>query len=68
MYEFITLRHAAKQIGICVPTLRSLIKAGQGPVVVRVGRWMRVRPADLDNYIHSHTIAPNGSSGRTSWP
>lgn len=60
MSDFMTLRRAASELGICHRTLRDLIKAGAGPVAVRVGRWVRVRRSDLHDYILSRTIAPNG--------
>ena len=58
MNDFVTLRVAAAEIGTCQRTLRNLIKAGEGPVAVRVGRWTRVRRSDLDAFLKSRTIAP----------
>jgi predicted DNA-binding transcriptional regulator AlpA len=55
----LSLRAVADELDLSTATLRRLIKAGHGPVVVRAGRrWWKVRRSDLDNYIDSHTVRP----------
>lgn len=48
------LEQVASRLAVSPSTVRRLIRRGDLPVV-RVGRQLRVRPADLADFIQSHT-------------
>ena len=48
--QLLTLQQAADRLQISMSTIRRLIKAGKLQAV-RIGRNLRVRPADLEAYI-----------------
>ena len=50
-----TLREAAKFLGVCVRTVRREIERG-ALVAFRVGRSLRIRMSELQRYIERHTI------------
>lgn len=49
--QLLTLKQAADRLQISMSTIRRLIKA-EKLQVVRIGRNLRVRPADLEAYIN----------------
>ena len=51
----VTLREAAKFLGVCVRTVRREIERG-ALVAFRVGRNLRVRMSELQRYIEQHAI------------
>jgi excisionase family DNA binding protein len=53
---------AARALGVSVSTLRRWARDGNGPTVVKIGRLVRYRPADLDRFVRVQqrsTLAPN---------
>ncbi len=58
-----TTQDVAERLGIAGRTLRRLMDAGEGPPVIRVGRQLRYRPADVDAWLKSR---PTGRMSRTS--
>lgn len=55
--RLLRLDEVAPRLAVSMATLRRLIAFGRLPVV-RVGRQLRVRPADLEAFIRSSTITP----------
>jgi excisionase family DNA binding protein len=51
----VTLREAAKFLGVCVRTVRREIERG-ALVAFRVGRSLRIRMSELQRYIERRTI------------
>lgn len=49
--QLLTLQQAADRLQISMSTIRRLIKAGKLQAV-RIGRNLRIRPADLEAYIN----------------
>jgi excisionase family DNA binding protein len=47
MAPFLTIADAAERLGVSSKTVRRLISAGRIPAF-RVGRLVRIKPADLD--------------------
>jgi excisionase family DNA binding protein len=50
-------QEAADRMTVSLSTLRRLIKAGRLPVV-RVGHAIRIRPADLEDFLTSTSATP----------
>lgn len=46
---------AAELLGVRAPTVRSLIELGELPAY-RVGRVIKVRPEDLEAYLHANRV------------
>lgn len=48
------------QFGISVRLLQDLASRGQGPSLVRLGRLVRYRVADIESWILSQRVDPTG--------
>ena len=47
---------AAEILGLAVQTLRNWRSQRRGPVYVKLGRSVRYRPEDLEEYIRVHSV------------
>jgi len=55
--KLLRLTDVADQLNVSLPTVRRLVKDGRLKTV-RVGRVIRVRPQDLEDYIEAATQEP----------
>lgn len=53
--QLLTLRQAAERLQVSMSTIRRRVDEGEIPVV-RIGRNIRVRPEDLEEYIETHVV------------
>lgn len=51
-------KFAAKVLGVAVQTMRNWRHLSKGPIYVKLGRAVRYRMEDLENYIQSRKIDP----------
>lgn len=51
--RLLTLNEAADRLAVSISTVRRAVNAGELKTV-RIGKIIRVRPADLDEYIRTH--------------
>ena len=47
---------AAGYLGLCVKTLRNWRSAGKGPSYIKIGRIVRYRVTDLDEFIEKRLV------------
>lgn len=59
----LTRPEAAARLAVPTGTLAAWASRGQGPPFIKLGRAVRYRPDDLDAWISSNTIAPDGDGG-----
>ena len=57
-------RQAAEFFGISHRTLESWRVSGQGPYFVKMGRLVKYKQSDLDEYLLNQTRANTSSNGR----
>lgn len=67
--EVLNTGEAAAHLGLAASTLEKLRVYGDGPAYFKVGRSVRYRPSDLDEWLDRHRIwstsqASPGISGR----
>jgi len=55
---------AALRTGLAVPTLEKLRCTGGGPRYCKLGRSVRYRISDLDEWVASHVVRDTSDSGR----
>ena len=53
----LTQRQAAAVLGLSERTVERMRVAGNGPRFVRMGRSIRYRPADIENWIASRVVS-----------
>ena len=59
MEKLLSTKEVADAIGIAPETVRFWRHAGRGPTVVRVGRYVRYRPEDVESWLDSQsTVSP----------
>jgi excisionase family DNA binding protein len=58
MMEMISLRQAARKIGVADRMLRQAVRSGDLPAFKLGQRTMRVKPADLDDWIKNRRVRP----------
>lgn len=56
----LTPEQVAQHLGVGVQTLYQWRYAGTGPVAVRVGKYLRYRPEDIDAWLQANESAPEG--------
>ena len=56
--ELLRDSEAARRLSLAVGTLRNLRSQGRGPRFVRLGRAVRYRPADLDEWVERGLVTP----------
>jgi hypothetical protein len=56
--RLLSLGIVAKELGLPQRLAKELILGGSGPEAIRVGRWIRVKRAELDRYKQNHPAAP----------
>lgn len=67
MTPHITDTHgAAERTGLAVATLEKLRCSGRGPRFAKIGRAVRYRVTDLDEWVASHLVANTSQSSRTA--
>ena len=54
-------KEAAQRLGFQTQTLKNWAARGLGPRFIRIGRSIRYRPRDLDEYMESRVVDPAGS-------
>ncbi len=59
---------AAERTGLAVATLEKLRCTGRGPRFAKIGRAVRYRVADLDDWVASHVVANTSQSTVRSNP
>ena len=47
---------AARYLGLCVKTLRNWRSAGKGPSYIKIGRIVRYRMRDLDDFVEDNLV------------
>lgn len=58
-------KEAAQYLGLKPKTLAHWAINGAGPRYIRIGRTIRYRPTDLEEYMESRVVEP-GRSGKNS--
>ncbi len=58
MMEMISLRQAARKIGVADRVLRQAVRSGDLPAFKLSQRTVRVKPADLDDWIKNRRVRP----------
>jgi len=53
-----TDRQAAERLGLAAQTLRNYRFQGRGPKYLKLGRAVRYRPSDLDDWLVGQLIEP----------
>ena len=56
--EMISLRQAARKIGVAERVLRQAVRSGDLPAFRLGQRTVRVKPADLDDWIQNRRVQP----------
>ena len=56
MTELMTLRQAARKLGVAERVLRSAVRSGDLPAFRLGQRTLRVKPADLDDWIQDRRV------------
>jgi len=59
--KLLSTKEVADAIGIAPETVRFWRHAGRGPTVVRVGRYVRYRPEDVESWLDSQSTAPRAT-------
>ena len=58
MTELVTVRQAARTLGIAERVLRHAVRSGDLPALRLGQRTVRVKPADLDDWIKNRRVRP----------
>ncbi len=58
MTELVTVRQAARTLGIAERVLRQAVRSGDLPAFRLGQRTVRVKPADLDDWIKNRRVRP----------
>ncbi len=58
MEKLLSTQEVAEAIGIAPETVRFWRHTGRGPTVVRVGRYVRYRPEDVESWLDAQSTAP----------
>ena len=58
MTELMSLRQAARKIGVADRVLRQAVRSGDLPAFRLGQRTVRVKPADLDDWIQNRRVRP----------
>ena len=58
MMEMISIRQAARNIGVAERVLRQAVRSGDLPAFKLGQRTVRVKPADLDDWIKNRQVRP----------
>lgn len=58
MNEVVTERKASEELGIAVQTLRNWRHQRRGPAYLKLGRAVRYRVGDLNDFKEKHRIDP----------
>ena len=56
---------AARRLGTTAKALRVMRAKGGGPPYVKLGRSVRYRPGDIEEYLDARTVDPAGRVQRT---
>lgn len=56
MHEHLQTSEAAKYVGLAAVTLERLRLSGEGPFFAKLGKSVRYRRADLDNWVASRLV------------
>lgn len=56
--EMISLRQAARRIGVAERVLRQAVRSGDLPAFKLGQRTIRVKPTDLDSWIQNQQVQP----------
>jgi len=56
MKDLLTVEQAAEYLTLNVNTLNAWRSKGEGPTFIRVGRSVRYKKADLDDYLKAGTV------------
>jgi len=59
--KLLSTKEVADAIGIASETVRHWRQTGRGPTVVRVGRYVRYRPEDVESWLDSQSTVPRAS-------
>ena len=57
-------QQAAKMLNLNVASVRNWRLRGGGPKFIKVGRLVRYRPADIEDWIEKRTFASTSALGR----
>jgi len=60
----LTKRDMAERLGCCTRTIENLIARGDGPVVIRTGRLIRVLETDFADWLDRCRQHPGSSADR----
>ncbi|MEI6570271.1 MAG: helix-turn-helix domain-containing protein [Actinomycetes bacterium] len=63
--ELLTPLEVAGAMRVSTMTVYRLVKSGEIPAI-RVGKHLRIRLADLNNYLESRMVTPSQEGG--AWP
>lgn len=58
MSELMSVREAARRIGVADRVLRQAVRSGDLPAFKLGKRTLRVKPADLDDWIQNRRVRP----------
>ena len=58
MTELVTVRQAARRLGVGERVVRQAVRSGELPAFRLVQRTVRVKPADLDDWIKNRRVRP----------
>jgi excisionase family DNA binding protein len=58
MMELMTVRQAARKLGVAERVLRQAVRSGELPAFRLAQRTVRVKPADLDDWIQNRRVRP----------
>jgi excisionase family DNA binding protein len=58
MSEMLSLRQAARKIGVAERVLSQAVRSGELPAFKLGQRTLRVKPADLDTWIQDRRVRP----------
>jgi predicted DNA-binding transcriptional regulator AlpA len=63
--ELIDIRAAAHRLGVSRSLLRKLKRTGGGPRCFKLGRCVRYRIEDLEEWLETRAVQPKGTGGQT---
>ncbi len=64
MSELLSLRQAARRLGIAERVLRQAVRSGELPAFRLGQRTLRVKPTDLDGWIQDRRVRPWSGGSR----
>jgi len=59
--KLLTEKEVAELTGLSLSTLRMNRSKGKGLSYLKIGKCVRYRMADLENYLESHKVIPAGN-------